>query len=157
VSQGDYITFDVEGNNNVRPETLEKKEGAPAAPAPKQQWSGGGGGFRKPAAGKSENFEARQKYWESKEQRDIAVVEPRITFSAAQRDAIEIVGLALTHDMLAFGNASKGAKLGMLLDFVDEVTARFYNQRINAAETAAGMGADAPVESATKETPVDDE
>lgn len=140
MSQGDYITFDIEGNNNVVAQSLEKKEGAAPAPA-RQAWQGGGGRRAAPAAGKSENFEARQKYWENKEQRDIEVVEPRITFSAAQRDAIEIVGLALKHDMLAFGNAAKGAKLGMLLDYVDEVTAKFYAQRIDAANTVVGMGA----------------
>ena len=87
----------------------------------------------------TENFEARQKYWENKEARDAEVVEPRITFSASQRDAIEVIRIAMEHEALAFGNASKGAKLGMILDFVDEVTARFYAQRIDAANTVKTM------------------
>jgi hypothetical protein len=145
VSEGDYITFDVEGNNNVVPPTLEvgkAKTVAPAAPrsgtwTPRPAFRQGAA-----AAGKSENFEARQKYWENKEQRDIEVVEPRITLSAAQRDAIEVVKVALQHDLLSFGNAAKAAKLHMLLDYVDEVAARFYFGRMNAAETVAGFAPD---------------
>lgn len=146
VSEGDYITFDVAGNNTVVAESLQKGKAQPAQNAPKPQGGGykswGGGKFAaKPGAAKSsENFEARQKYWENKEQRDIAVVEPRITFSAAQRDAIEIIRVALDKDLLSFGNAAKSAKLPMLLDFVDEVTARFYAQRMSAAETMEKLG-----------------
>jgi len=144
VSEGDYITFDIAGNNTVVPESLQKGKAQPAQTAPKPAGTGTGWGGRKTfdkpaAAGKSENFEARQKYWEDKERRDIEVVEPRITFSAAQRDAIEIVKVALEKDLLSFGNAAKAAKLPMLLDFVDEVTARFYAQRIDAAATAAQL------------------
>jgi hypothetical protein len=151
VSQGDYITFDIEGNNEVVPHTLEKgKAQTQVAPKPasggsygRSNWGnrGNGSASASPAKPKStENFEARAAYWDAKEKRDIEVVEPRITFAAAQRDAIEIVRIALEKDMLAFGNANKGAKLGMLLDFVDETTARFYAQRINAAETVKGLG-----------------
>lgn len=148
VGEGDYITFEIEGNNNVVGHTLEKgKAQVQSAPAPAASSSGGygrgnwnnrgGGNSAKPKA--TENFEARAEYWQAKEKRDIEVVEPRITFSAAQRDAIEIVKAALDKDLLAFGNASKGAKLDMLLDFVDEVTARFYHQRMEAAKTAESL------------------
>ena len=141
VNEGESISFDVTGNNQVVPSSITKlRQETQSAPAvggytqgkPRAAWGGGG-------AKSSENFEARQKYWENKEARDIEVVEPRITFSAAQRDAIEVIKLAIENDALAFGNASKGAKLGMILDFVDEVTARFYSQRINAAETVQGL------------------
>lgn len=149
VSEGESVSFDVVGNNNV--ENLQKLAAetvsapkpasgggyAPNANGGGNRFRGGNAGFNKPKS--NENFEARQKYWEDKEKRDIEVVEPRITFSAAQRDAIEVVGIALQHDLLAFGNAAKSAKLGLLLDYVDEVTARFYAQRIDAAATAAGF------------------
>jgi hypothetical protein len=126
----------------VVPDTIEKGKAQPASSGPKTYGAGktwgnkAGGGFQKKSG---ENFEARQKYWEDKERRDIEVVEPRITFAAAQRDAIEIVRVALDKDMLSFGNSSKAAKLPMLLDFVDEVTARFYEQRINARATAEAL------------------
>ena len=100
-------------------------------------------GNKKPWGGtpkSTENFEARQKYWENKEIRDIEVVEPRITIAASRTAAIQVIDIALRHDALAFGNASKGAKLGMILDFVDEVTARFYAQSMNAASAVAEMG-----------------
>lgn len=155
VAEGDYITFDVEGNNNVVAYTLEKGkvktvQAPPAEPTasgrPAPKW---GGGFNKPKS--SENFEARAQYWENKEKRDIEVIEPRITFSAAQRDAIEVVRAALDKDLLAFGNASKGAKLDMLLNFVDEVTARFYAQRMDAAAVGSAMIASASEDEGTEE------
>lgn len=140
-SQGESIQFEVEGNNQVVTDSVVKLAASVAtAPAPAQTgytprpaWQGGG----KPKT--TENFEARQKYWENKELRDIEVVEPRITWSSSRTAAIEVVGLALQHDAIAFGNAAKGAKLGMILDFVDEVAARFYHQSMAAAETAAGL------------------
>jgi hypothetical protein len=139
-SQGDSIQFDVEGNNQVVTDSVVKLAAQVAtAPAPatggyqRPAWQGGG----KPKT--TENFEARQKYWENKELRDIEVVEPRITWSSSRTAAIEVIGLALQHDAIAFGNAAKGAKLGMILDFVDEVAARFYHQSMAAAETAAGL------------------
>lgn len=140
VNEGESISFDITGNNSVVEESLAKLEGGvQAAPAPSNSYQ------QKPAWGgkakTTENFEARQQYWTNKEQRDIEVVEPRITWSSARTAAIEVVGLALQHDALAFGNASKGAKLGIILDFVDEVAARFYHQSMSAAETAAGLGA----------------
>ena len=155
VNEGDYVTFDVEGNNNVVPHSVEKGQAQVAqAPSPpsggfngRSNWGGNrgasGGGGGKPKS----DYAERQAYWDDKAKRDIEVVEPRITFSAAQRDAIDIVKVALQHDMLSFGNASKGAKLGMLLDYVDEVAARFYSQRFNAAETVAGL---TPVDTSVK-------
>lgn len=71
---------------------------------------------------------ARDAYFEEKQRRDIEVVEPRINFSASQRDAIALVTAALAHDCLALGT-KKGDKLEILLQMVDEVALRFYNQR----------------------------
>lgn len=94
--------------------------------------AGGGGGYKQKAAEKDA-------YWSDKEARDIdkekhyrEVVEPRITWASAQSDAVEVVNAALQHDLLAFGNANKSAKLGLLLEYVDQVTARFAAQRYNA-------------------------
>lgn len=140
VSEGEAVSFDIEGNNQVVASSLTKMRAeTQAAPAPGGYTQGRGRNSWGGTPKSTENFEARQKYWENKELRDIEVVEPRITFSAAQRDAIEVIKIAMENDALAFGNASKGAKLGMILDFVDEVTARFYSQRINAAETVKSL------------------
>lgn len=99
--------------------------------APRQGGSNTGG-YKQKAAEKDQ-------YWSDKEARDVdkekhyrEVVEPRITWASAQSDAVRVVNAALQHDLLAFGNANKSAKLGLLLDYVDQVTARFAAQRYNA-------------------------
>lgn len=88
----------------------------------------------KQATGKvQENWDARAKYWDEKEKREITVVEPRITLSASRTAAIQVIGLALAHEAIVFGNASKGARLGIILDAIDEVTSRYYNQSMKGA------------------------
>ena len=82
----------------------------------------------------SENWDARAAYWDAKEKREIEVVEPRITLSASRTAAIGVVGLALAHEAIAFGNASKGARLGIILDAIDEVTSRYYAQSMKKIE-----------------------
>jgi hypothetical protein len=84
-------------------------------------------------APQKENWDARGAYWSAREVRDVEVVEPRITWASAQSDAVALVTAALAHDALAFGNANKGAKLDLLLSYVDQVTARFAVSRWNAA------------------------
>lgn len=136
--QGDTVSFEyteANGARTVTDGTMVKAEstGAKRAPAPK--------------AGKvQENWDARAAYWDAKEKRDIEVVEPRITLTAARSAAIEVIGLALAHDAIAFGNANKGARLGIILDSIDEVTARYFKQAFNA--TAEGAK---PVEEAAPE------
>lgn len=152
VAEGEAVSFDTTGNNTVVPESLVKRA-AETTQAPKPAYTARPAWGGKPKT--TENFEARQAYWENKERRDVEVVEPRITLSAAQRDAIEVVNIAMRHEALAFGNASKGAKLGMILDFVDEIAARFYSQRINAAQTAEGFAE--PAVAAAKGGTSDDE
>ena len=132
VKQGDVVEFDADGKGNVS--NLFVVDNQPvqqqrSAPPPRT-----GGGYKQKQAEKDA-------YWSDKEQRDIAreqrqqeTVEPRITWSSAQSDAVAVVTAALQHDLLAFGNANKSAKLGLLLGFVDQVTARFAAQRWNAAK-----------------------
>jgi hypothetical protein len=140
VSRGDAVQFEVGNNNNVVEDSLVKLEASTQTAPPVASATGGGGGRQwggKPKT--TENFEARQAYWENKERRDIEVVEPRITWSSARTAAIEVVGLALQHDLLVFGNANKSAKLDLLLGYVDRVAGRFYAQSMDAARTASGL------------------
>jgi hypothetical protein len=144
-SQGDAVQFEIGNNNTVVGDSVVKLEASVQTAPPaatggggQRSWSGGGGYKAKQAE--------KDAYWSDKEARDIErerrqheIVEPRITWSSARTAAIDVVGLALQHDAIAFGNAAKGAKLGMILDFVDEVSARFYSQSMAAAETAAGL------------------
>lgn len=139
----DLVEFDFDSKGNVTNLFVTGQATTPPpAQAASQRQSGFGG---RPGGSSSGGFKAKQaekdQYWNDKEQRDIArekyqreVVEPRITWASAQSDAVDIVTAALTHDLLAFGNANKSAKLNLLLEYVDQVTARFAAQRYNAAE-----------------------
>lgn len=73
-------------------------------------------------------------YWADKDAHQKKVVEPRINFSASQRDAVALVTAALEFDCLSFGSTAKGKKLDMLLDYVDQVTDRFVVQRLATGE-----------------------
>ena len=74
-NEGDSINFEYESdgkNLSVKPNTVTKLAATAAVRAPA-------------VAAKSavkENWDARAAYWDAKEKREIAVVEPRITLSA---------------------------------------------------------------------------
>lgn len=134
-NKGDMIEFqyqtDAKGANTLQEGSVVKMEHSPAKAAPPP-----GTAFTK-AAPIKENWDARAAYWDAKEKREIEVVEPRITLSASRTAAIAVVGLALQHDAIPFGNAAKGARLGIILDAVDEVTNRYYAQSMKGAEPEA--------------------
>lgn len=48
-----------------------------------------------------------------------------ITYQAARKDALQIVEMALTHDVLSLG-AKKAEKLGILEDLVHKMTMQFF-------------------------------
>lgn len=127
--KGDTVAFEYTEQNGARSVvegtmTRTEQQTVARAPAPK--------------AGKvQENWDARAAYWDAKEKREIEVVEPRITLSASRTAAIGVIGLALQHDAIVFGNASKGARLGIILDAIDEVTARYYKQSMDGFAPAA--------------------
>jgi hypothetical protein len=150
VQPGQYVRFLYDQKGQVEAGSLEEVTAPVESPKPeypKKPTGGssgkpsGSGGYQKSSGGKgSENWEARAEYWDAKDQRDaerekrtVEVVEPRITVASAQSDAVALVATALQHDLLSFGNANKGAKLGLLLGFVDQVTKRFALQRFNAS------------------------
>lgn len=142
----DTVTFEADANGNATNIEVTRGTGEPASDTGQttsptrtaRNWT-------KPTASTGGN---KDQYWKDKEQRDIereeryqSVVEPRITYSSAQSDAVRLVSVALQHDMLTFGNANKSAKLGLLLDYVDQVTMRFAQNRIRAAEILSGVEA----------------
>jgi len=125
ISTGDNIrfTFEQKGRNqNVDLSSIEQVAATEVAAAPP------------PPAATQARGNARDKYWEDKDAYDKQVTGPRINFSASQRDAISLVTAALEQDCLSFGNAAKGKKLDMLLEFVDQITDRFVEQRIATSE-----------------------
>jgi hypothetical protein len=117
---GDVVKFEVEvvewkGTNydNVKEGTLEvlpeeKPTATTAKPAPK------GGGDSKPS----------QAYWDSKDR--------KITFLACQKDALQLVDIALRNEALSLG-AAKGKKMGVLLSEVQQVTRELYNYVVSGA------------------------
>lgn len=144
------FAFDTKGNK-VDLSTTEVIDESEVEQAPKPRRGAGGagrarnsgGGGRASSAGRTkpapkENWDSRAKYWQDKEVRDIEVVEPRITYSAAQRDAITLVTAALANGALSFGKANAAGKLDVLLDYVDNVAERFYDQRFNGKFGAGG-------------------
>lgn len=143
-AEGDSITFDYTDDGRNR--TLVENSVVKSAPTQAQVAPA----VRAPAA--KENWDARAAYWDSKEKREIEVVEPRITLSASRTAAIAVIGLALQHDAIVFGNANKGARLGIILDAVDEVTKRYYDQSMGkSAEDEPTYDDDAPAEAGLKE------
>jgi hypothetical protein len=122
-SVGDAISFVADGKGNVDLKSVESID-ASEAPAPKSSGnssprSGGGG-----ANG----------YWEKKALRDQEVTEPRISYSAAQKNATTLVAAALEADILSFGQAAKGKKLDMLVEFVEQTTLRLAQLQLAAPE-----------------------
>lgn len=119
---GDAISFVADAKGNVDLNTVEKiaAEDAPPAKAPSSGGGSSGGG----ANG----------YWEAKAKRDQEVTEPRISYSAAQKNATALVVAALNQDILSFGQAGKGKKLDMMVDYVEQVTLRLARLQLDAPE-----------------------
>jgi hypothetical protein len=111
--------------------------------------SSGGSSKATDAVGKKTT---RDDYWKEKEQRDFAkeqryqeVVEPRITFCSAQSDAVALVAAMLAHDGAQADTKdkilpmpAKGKRLDYIQEVADQLTARFYEQRISGDFATSG-------------------
>lgn len=129
--QGQMISFEVTGNNNVPLNSVTIMENAPGpvqnAPQAAAQ-----------APSRANGGTSRDGYWSQKEARDIereqryqSVDIPRMTFSAVQDRAIELVGIALQHDCLSLGQ-TKAKKLDVLMEAVQDVTNTLFLQAMHA-------------------------
>lgn len=118
---GTGIKFVHDAKGNIDLDTVSEVEVEASSPPPKKAYSKGGGN-------------QRNDYWEQKAVRDIEITEPRISYSAAQRNATTLVAAALEADILSFGQAAKGKKLDMLVDFVEQTTLRLAQLQMNAPE-----------------------
>lgn len=141
--EGDVVSFvnDPQGNVDI-PVQVGNAGAAPAQPAPPPAGNANRG--RAPAsggrpAGGGSGGSSRDDYWKQKEERDIEkerkyqeVDVPRMSFSASQDRAVNLVSAALEGGALSFGNASVGKRLDMLLEYVDQVTDRFFLQSMDA-------------------------
>lgn len=126
IKEGKYISFTADArSNNVDVESVTEAEGSPPTRAPKAK---GKSNYSKSSGG------SRDSYWEDKARRDVEITEPRISYSAAQKNATELVVAALNHDLLSFGNAAKGKKLDMMIDFVEQATVKLAALQMQAPE-----------------------
>lgn len=132
---GDAISFVADGKtgNVDLKSTKQVKAETVAAPKPK-------------SAPSSSSVGGRDSYWANKEAHDREVTEPRISYSAAQKNATALVAAALASDAISFGSTAKGKKLDMLVDFVEQTTIRLAKLQMDAPTILGG-----------KEEVVDDE
>ena len=139
LQNGEYITFTYEQkgrNNNVDFNSLQRGQ-APAGNAP----ATGASPQRAPAPARGASAgNSRDQYWADKEKRDLEKDEryqtvdvPRMSFSAAQERAVHLVASALDNDALSLGQ-KKGDKLDLLLDYVDQVTNKFFLESMDSHE-----------------------
>lgn len=150
-NQGANISFTAterNGNLVVRSSEITSSTGG--------QSQGGQQPSSAPTAPAPAGGQSRDGYWAAKEANDKKKDEryqnndiPRMSFSAAQDRAVHLVSAALAEDALSFGNAAKGKKLDMLLEFVDQITDRFVVQTVNSPEHITNLqrGDNAPVAS----------
>ena len=134
-NQGEAVQFVADEKGNVdrntlalatTPQPAQQYNQQQSAPQQKQQYQS------KPAKPK-ENWDARAAYWDAKEIRDKEEIEPRITYQASRAHAVTLVSAALGADALSLTGA-KGKRLDLLLDYVDQVTDRFFLQAVHAPE-----------------------
>lgn len=149
--QGDAISFENDDKGNVDYNSLVAG-GAPAAPprqggAPRAANRQGGG---RPAPASSGGGQTRDGYWAEKEARDLQkdkryqeVDVPRMSFSASQERAVALVSAALANDALSLGQ-KKGERLDLLLEYVDQVTDRFFVDSMNAHKRLSEILANGP-------------
>jgi len=122
-AEGDATSFVADGKSgNVDLKSVKQVE-AETVQAPKPAGS---------TASSSTGAGSRDGYWANKEKRDQTVTEPRISYSAAQKNATALVCAALQADALSFGSTAKGKRLDMLVDFVELTTLRLASLQMNA-------------------------
>ena len=156
--QGDVISFENDEKGNVDYDSIVTG-GAPAAPprqggAPRAANRQGGG---RPAPASGGGGQTRDGYWAEKEARDLQkdkryqeVDVPRMSFSAAQDRAVTLVAAALSNDALSLGQ-KKGERLDLLLEYVDQVTDRFFTDSMNAHTRLKEIAERGPSKASTAE------
>ena len=144
ISEGETISFTFNTDNGevdmntLKKETNDGKSSGAGGGGSNNRGNSGGG--RSGTASGAAGAGSRDGYWEKKAIDDKAKDEryqttdiPRMSFSAAQERAVHLVAAALDNDALSLGQ-KKGDKLDLVLEFVDQVTDRFFLQSMNAPE-----------------------
>lgn len=150
VAEGSPVRFVVDTRNGqVVQGSIEQVEGSEVTHAPRTDGNSNRNSNRFPtrSRGAAPN-NAKDTYWQDKDKYYKEVEVPRITLSACQSRAIEIVKMALANDAISLGN-TKNKRLDNLLGVVDEVTNRLIKQINSIGEDGTPVG--------TGDEPFDDE
>jgi len=150
--QGDFITFTNDDKNNVRLENVQVGN-APAGNASAPPQSAATTAQRQSSGSTGGGGQNRDGYWAAKEAKDIEKDAryqtqdvPRMSFSAAQDRAVNLVAAALAHDCLSFGTMKKGDKLDYVLQCVDQVSNRFFLNAMYAPERLVDLEDDSQID-----------
>jgi hypothetical protein len=168
-NEGDYVAFENDDKGNVDLDTVQVgDDAAPPRQQPRGQSgprrsSGGGGGpdrsRQRPSGGASSGSgQTRDGYWAEKEARDIAREEryqavdvPRMSFSAAQDRAVQLVTGLVQAGALPLGT-KKGDAYDLVMGFVDQTANRFFLDSMGAHERLKALE-----EEALEASPAEDE
>jgi hypothetical protein len=175
-NEGDFVSFENDDKGNVDYDSIRVGEGQSSGRGNGRRSSSGGGrnsggssrtassGSRGRSGGGSSGGagQTRDGYWAEKEKRDVeresryqSVDVPRMSFSAAQERAVHLVSAALAADCLALGS-SKGKRLDILLEQVDEVTNRFFLQSMDSHKLLEDLREDGAMNEPAAEVGFDD-
>jgi len=158
VNKGDKVKFEASQNGkywNVDMNSFKSKEGeAPQVSQNKSagsyKKSGGGGGGQT-----TENWEARQKYWDNKEQLDVER-QQIISFQAATNTAIEMVNSGIAQGFLTVAGSKKNEKWESYKEYVLGVAKDLFAVYLAAPTTAKTVDVENPGnETASLEAPDD--
>lgn len=159
VQEGQSIQFIADAQkNNVDIDSIEVVKSevakAPKVTAPPTRSSGSSSGTARPSSGSALS---KDQYWSNKEAKDVEkdkryqeVDIPRMTFCTAQDAAVALVTAAVAQGILPKAGSKKADQLDSVLDSVDELTERFFAQRmarcVDGAERAGAELEDISVE-----------
>lgn len=118
LQKGQFAKFTAEGQN-VDVTSIERGDIKVETAAPKK--SGGG------------SASSRNEYWENKDKHDKEVVQPRIMYCAARRDAITIATAALNADALKLGSKA-ATKVDNFVGAVVKLTAELLDAQTDYLE-----------------------
>jgi hypothetical protein len=125
-NSGDCIRFVTDGQkvDLTTIEAADASEVAAQAPSPQAPAQAFGG---KP----KEDWNARSKYWDAKEIRDVEVIQPNIQQQSARNASISLVDILLREKALPdFTTAKAAERMDIVLDAVDLLTDRFVERML---------------------------
>lgn len=154
-TEGTAVRFVVDTRKgNVELDSIEEVEGTEVTRAPRANANFSKNSPRKfPPKSNASSGSSRDDYWKDKDKYYREVEVPRITLSACQSRAIEVVKMALANEAVNLG-ATKGKRLDNLLSVIDEVTDRFIDQIENIGKSPAKK---AEAKARTADEPFDDD